>query len=36
MVNSNLPETTEFGRKQEQLLDAPIAFTDLDILEDRS
>ena len=36
MVNSNLPETNEFGRKQAELLDAPMAFTDLDVIEDRS
>lgn len=36
MVNSNLPETAEFGRKQTALLDAPMAFTDLDIVEDQS
>ena len=36
MVNSNLPETTEFGRKQQELLDAPMQFTDLDVVDDRS
>src|SRR5690242_5641560 len=36
MKNSNLPETAEFGAKQAALLDAPIAFTDLDIIEDRN
>jgi hypothetical protein len=36
MVNSNLPETNEFGRKQAELLDGPMAFTDLDVIEDRS
>lgn len=36
MVNSNLPETNEFGEKQASLLDAPMAFTDLDIVDDRS
>jgi quinol monooxygenase YgiN len=35
MVNSNLPETNEFGRKQEALLDGPMVFTDLDVVEDR-
>lgn len=35
MENSNLPETTEFGQKQQALLDAPATFTDLDVLEDR-
>jgi hypothetical protein len=36
MVNSNLPETNEFGQKQAALLDAPMLFTDLDIVEERS
>jgi hypothetical protein len=36
MVNSELPETGEFGRKQEALLEAPMTFQDLDVLEDRS
>ena len=36
MTNSNLPETTEFGRKQSALLDAPMQFTDLDVIEDHS
>ena len=36
MVNSNLPETTDFGEKQAALLDAPPAFTDLDVIEDRT
>jgi hypothetical protein len=36
MVNSNLPETSEFGKKQTELLDAPMQFTDLDVIEDRS
>jgi quinol monooxygenase YgiN len=35
MVNSNLPETNDFGQKQTALLDAPMKFTDLDIVEDR-
>jgi len=35
MVNSNLPETGEFGRKQSELLDAPMVFTDLDVVDDR-
>jgi hypothetical protein len=34
MENSNLPETTEFGKKQGALLDGPMAFTDLDVLSD--
>jgi len=36
MVNSNLPETTEFGQKQQALLDTPMVFTDLDVLDDRN
>ena len=36
MVNSNLPETAEFGRKQSELLDEPMGFTDLDIVHERS
>ena len=35
MVNSNLPETQEFGRKQSALLDAPMVFTDLDVIDQR-
>jgi hypothetical protein len=36
MVNSNLSETSEFGRKQAALLDGPMVFTDLDVIDDRS
>ena len=36
MTNSNLPETAEFGQKQAALLDAPMVFTDLDVVEDQS
>ena len=36
MANSNLPETTEFGRKQTALLDGPMEFTDLDVIRDES
>jgi hypothetical protein len=36
MANSNLPETTEFGKKQGALLDGPMAFTDLDVIDDES
>lgn len=36
MVNSSLPETSEFGQKQAALADAPLVFTDLDIVEDQS
>jgi quinol monooxygenase YgiN len=36
MVNSNLPETTEFGQKQAALLEGAMQFTDLDIIDDHS
>ena len=36
MENSNLPETTEFGHKQSALLDGPMEFTDLDVIDDRA
>jgi len=36
MVNSNLPETGQFGQRQQALLDGPMTFTDLDVVEDRS
>ena len=36
MVNSNLPETAEFGEKQAKVLDAPMTFIDLDVLDDQS
>lgn len=36
MVNSNLRETAEFGKKQTELLLGPMQFTDLDVIEDRS
>jgi hypothetical protein len=32
-VNSNLPETSEFGAEQAALCDGPMAFTDLDVIE---
>jgi len=35
MLNSNLPETQEFGERQSALLDAPPVFTDLDVVEER-
>ena len=35
MVNSNLPETQEFGEKQSALLDAAPTFTDLDVIDER-
>jgi hypothetical protein len=34
MVNSNLPETGEFGEKQTALLDTPPEFVDLEVIED--
>ena len=34
MENSNLPQTGEFGQKMTPLLDAPMAFTDLDVVQD--
>src|SRR5262245_53188146 len=36
MVNSNLPETATFGEKQSALLESPMQFTDLDVIDDRS
>jgi quinol monooxygenase YgiN len=36
MKNSNLPETSAFGEKQAALLDAPMVFTDLDVIDDRN
>ena len=36
MVNSNLPETGEFGAKQMALCDGPVQFIDLEVLEDQS
>lgn len=36
MENSNLPETTESGQKQAALLDGPMVFTDLDVIDDQS
>ena len=36
MENSNLPETNEFGQKQSALLDGPMQFTDLDVIDDRA
>ena len=35
MANSNLPETQEFGRKQGELVDGDMTFTDLDVVEER-
>lgn len=36
MLNSNLPETSAFGEKVSALLDEPMEFTDLDVIEDRT
>ena len=36
MENSNLPETTEFGQKQSALLDGPMKFIDLDVIDDHA
>jgi hypothetical protein len=36
MVNSDLPETNAFGPRQQELMDAPITFTDLDVVDDRT
>jgi hypothetical protein len=36
MQNSQLPETSEFAQKQGALLDGPIVFHDLDVVEDQS
>jgi hypothetical protein len=36
MENSNLPETSAFSEKQAALLDGPLSFQDLDVLEDHS
>jgi hypothetical protein len=36
MANSNLPETAEFGQRQQALADGPMTFTDLDVIDDRS
>jgi hypothetical protein len=35
MVNSNLPETNEFGQKQAALCDGPMQFTDLEIIREQ-
>lgn len=36
MENSNLPETSEFGRKQAELVDGPVLFHDLDVIDEQS
>lgn len=35
MKNSDLPETTQFADKMSTLVDGPLQFSDLDIVEDR-
>jgi hypothetical protein len=34
MENSNLPETAKFGHMQSEFVDAPLMFTDLDVVSD--
>ena len=36
MENSNLPETHEFAAKWAALVDGPMVFHDLDVIDDRS
>ncbi len=36
MQNSSLPETGEFAGKQQALMDGPVRFHDLDVVEDRT
>lgn len=36
MENSNLPETSEFAAKMSSLVDGPMVFQDLDVIEDKS
>ena len=36
MLNSDQPQTSAFGEKQNALLDGPMAFTDLDVIQDRT
>lgn len=35
MENSQLPETHEYARKLRELVDGEVAFSDLDVVEDR-
>ena len=35
MVNSGLPETEAFATRQQDLMDGPIVFSDLDVIDDR-
>jgi len=36
MENSSLPETVEFAEKQQALLNGPLTFHDLDVIDERS
>jgi hypothetical protein len=36
MVNSDLAETSEFGRKQQELITGPMTFHDLDVLDEKT
>jgi hypothetical protein len=36
MVNSELPETQEFAKRQGELVDGEMTFRDLDVIDDRS
>jgi hypothetical protein len=36
MVNSGLPETSAFAKRINEMADAPLAFQDLDVIEERS
>jgi quinol monooxygenase YgiN len=36
MVNSELPETAAFAKRTSELVDAPLEFQDLDVIDDRS
>jgi quinol monooxygenase YgiN len=36
MANSNLPETAAFGERQAALVDGPMQFTDLDVIEEHA
>lgn len=35
-VNSALPETTSFANRVNEIVDAPISFQDLDVVDDRT
>lgn len=36
MENSQLPETQDFAKKQQQLVDGEVSYLDLDVVEDRA